>query len=111
MIQDISDALNMTLTNTELASANHLLYAYRGDGDKCEQNFDSVGDCGVRLHMLDYMIDNSIDSTILIVARHCTSDFKYIGKRRMENTVKVCEKAHIHLLYNMPWIANVHDLP
>ena len=69
------DALNMARTIPELASANHLMCAYRfGDGDKWNQNFDSDGDCGVGLHMLEYMIDNTIDSTILIVARHCTAD-------------------------------------
>ena len=74
-IQDVSGALNMALTIPELASANHLMCAYRfGDGDKWNQNFDSDGDCGVGLHMLEYMIDNTIDSTILIVARHCTTN-------------------------------------
>jgi len=65
------------------------MYAYRfGEGDKCKKNFDSDGDHGVGLHMLEYINDNTIDSIILIVARHCTADFKYIGKRRMENAVK-----------------------
>jgi hypothetical protein len=93
-IQDVSDALHIARSILELASANHLVYAYRfGDGDKCKQNFDSDGDHGIGLHMLEHMIDNTVNNTMLIVARHCTADFKHIGKRRMEHSVKACEKA------------------
>ena len=43
--------------------------------------------------MLEYMIDNTVDSTIRIVTRHCTADFKCIGKHIIENAVNVYEKA------------------
>ncbi|KAK2149382.1 hypothetical protein LSH36_454g00009 [Paralvinella palmiformis] len=53
------------------------MYAYHfGDGDKCKQNFDSGGDYGVGLHIVEYMIDNTIDSSILIAAHHCSADLK-----------------------------------
>jgi len=84
----------MARTIPELAYANHLMYAYHvDDRDKSKQNFDSSGDHGVGFHMLVYMIESTIDSTLLIVTGHCTPEFKYIGKRRMENAVKVCEKS------------------
>ena len=76
-IQDFSDALNMARTNPELESSNHHKYDYRfGNEDKCKQNFDSEENYGVGLHMLEYMIDNITDCTILIATHRIQIHWK-----------------------------------
>ena len=43
--------------------------------------------------MLEHMMANTIDNTILLVSRDCAADFKHIGMRRMEHSVKACVEA------------------
>jgi len=94
-MQNVADILHLAKEKPAIAAANHLIYAYRfGDTeDTIRENFDSDGDYGVGLHLLQHMKTNGITDLIMIVSRNCSAGFTHIGRRRMEHAVKVCEKA------------------
>ena len=89
-MQDVSDVLEMVKYEPSIAASNHLIFAYKMGPN---QNFNSDGDYGVGLHLLRYMQSKKMDNIICIVAHDRNTDSPFIGKRRMQHAVTVCEKA------------------
>ena len=91
---DVRETIDALLLKPEIAKSSHVMYAYRIDsGDSMIENFDSDGDWGVGFNMLKFMQDDNIVNFVLIVTRNCSSDFKHIGKKRMEHAVAVSKSA------------------
>ena len=88
-VKEVRQAVALTKTNTTVAAANHCIYAYRLDDGK--SNFNSDGDYGIGLYLLDHLTKNDITNVVLIVARDCSPGFTHIGRRRMEHAISVCK--------------------
>ena len=90
-LDDVRDALNQLIRNPHIASATHVIYAFR-----CEtgDNFDSDGDWGIGYGLFKHMEDSNLDSKLFVVTRKCLPNFKHIGPKRIEHSVNACDEAN-----------------
>ena len=77
----IMSTQHLIMSTPRVASASHLIMAYRytNDDDEICENFDSNGDYGVGYKLLKYMRSNDITNIVFYATRHCNPGYKHIG--------------------------------
>ncbi len=91
-MRDVRRSLDKLMQSPDQATATHLMFAYVLD-DPDDGNFNSDGDHGIGVEMLNYLKKLDKKQTILMVTRDCGPNFKHINKRRFEISINVCKEA------------------
>lgn len=95
-LSDVGQALDVLVRRQEVASATHVIYAYRiqtSSGGDVIENFDSDGDYGVGLQLLKAMQRQTVVNKLLVATRTCGPNYAHIGQRRFEHVKDVCFSA------------------
>ena len=91
---DVREVIDTLLLEPHIALSTHVMYAYRIDnGDSVIENFESDGDYGVGYNMLQFLKEENIINSVVVVTRDCGPDFQHIGGKRMKHAVAVCKSA------------------
>ncbi len=69
-MRDVRRSLDKLMQSPDQATATHLMYAYVLD-DPDDGNFNSDGDHGIGVEMLNYLKKLDMKQTILMVTRGC----------------------------------------
>ena len=93
-LRDISIARQQLLLRDGVATANHIITAFRiDDGNSIQENFFSDRDYGVGLELLKNMKENDNVNIVLFATRKCPPGFKHIGNKRFDHVKQVCSQA------------------
>jgi hypothetical protein len=92
-LDDVSQTLDMLMRRHEVASASHVIFAYRildGVSGDITENFESDGDHGVGLRLLKEMQQEDIVNKLFVATRICNPGYTHIGQRRFDHVKEVC---------------------
>ena len=82
---DVSLAVNRVLLQPGVASASHVIYAYRvQDGDDVMENFESDSDHGLGLELLRTLRQQKVMDTVCVTVRMCSPDYRHLGDKRFQ---------------------------
>lgn len=91
-MNDVRVVMDTLLCNTEVASATHVMYAYRlSEQDSIVENFESDGDWGIGFSILKFLRSKDIVNHVFFVTRKCGKNFKHIGPARFNHAAEVCQ--------------------
>lgn len=93
---DVRRSIDALIQKPGLANATHIAYAYAfsDHSQGRTENFQSDGDYGLGLELLRIIQKKNYDNCILMVTRHCSPEYRHIGKRRFEIATSVCNAAY-----------------
>ena len=85
--EDVTAALHRVIQLPGVATATHLIYAYRIDKGPMgiTENFNSDGDHGTGWELLKHMRSSGDTNVLRIGTRVCTQTYSHIGRRRFEH--------------------------
>lgn len=95
-LNDVRQTLDTLLRRQEVATASHLIFAYRISCDTSSdilENFESDGDHGVGLSLLKAMQRRDIVNKLFVATRTCKPGYAHIGQRRFDHVSEVCFSA------------------
>ena len=93
-MNDVRVVMDTLLCNTEVASATHVMYAYRlAEEDSIVENFESDGDWGIGYSILKFLRSKDIMNYVFFVTRKCGEKFEHIGPARFQHAAEVCQNA------------------
>ena len=94
-MHDVSNIKQFLICKPEVASASHLILAYRMErkGGKIVENFDSDRDWGTGFRLLKMMRENDIIG-VCFATRLCSPGYVHIGHKRFEHIGDLCLEAY-----------------